>query len=613
MCGIAGIVGNISEPKGKEVVSAMLKTIYHRGPDSSGFWATNGLAFGMRRLSIIDLEGGDQPIWSDDGVGIVFNGEIYNYKILRKQLESEGVNFRTHSDTEVILQLYCQKGLDAIRNLEGMFAIFLYDPRIQKVYLIRDRLGVKPLYYYHAQGDFFFASEIKAILVGLSERPNLNYQAIWDYLTLRYVPAPETIWSGILKLEPAHLLEFDLQDGQIQIKRYWNFEFLSEDFSDRDYEKEFEALFLQAVQKRLLASDVPVGILLSGGLDSSVVAAAAIEMGHKNFHTFSIGFADGGKYSELAYARQVADHVGSEHHQVVIDQHDFLQFIPELVYFSDEPLADLASIPLYYVSRLARQHVKVVLSGEGSDEILAGYDLDRLECRLSYLKFLSHLPGFLLRLVPHEKISLLGSHGYSNYLKVQASHMTRIFTEEEKKSLCKFPATQSTVERIQGWYDLTRSPEPLDQVQQVYCHSWLVEDLLMKADKMTMATSLELRVPFLDHKLMEWATRLPKEWKVGNCKVGFSSKRILRCFAKKRLPINIIKRPKQGFPVPAYDWLKNSLRPWMHEKLSDPGLTHYFDASSLQKIASQVENGSLHKAHQAWNLIVMGEWLKRWA
>lgn len=612
MCGIAGIIGSFSKASGEALVKKMLKTIEHRGPDSNGLWSVDGFAFGMQRLSIIDLAGGDQPIWSNDGVGIVFNGEIYNFKKIRATLEEQGVVFKTHSDTEVILELYLKKGIQAVQDLEGMFGICLYDPGHQKVYLVRDRLGVKPLYYYQDEGQFIFCSEVKGIVAALQNKPDINQQAVWDYLTLRYVPSPDTVWKGIHKLEPAHYLEFDLGKHQATIRSYWKVAFLSSKKGDKNYEKEFEDLFLQAVEKRLLASDVPVGILLSGGLDSSCVAAAAIELGHKNFHTFSIGFEEGGDFNELKYAEQVAKYIGSEHHTITINQHEFLDFIPHFVRFTDEPLADLASIPFYYVSKLAHEKVKVVLSGEGSDEILAGYNLDELSKKLFFLKIANHLPDFVLKKLPKTSLNILGDHGISGYLKSQSVHMTNVFSEEEKQRLCSFSVPYKTSKKIQDWYHLTSSQEPLDQLQQVYCHSWLVEDLLMKADKMSMATSLEVRVPFLDHKLVEWAAKLPLEWKVGNVTSGFTTKKILRNFAKKRIPQTIIDRPKLGFPVPAYGWIQKDLHPWALQSMESSNIFDFVKKLEVDRIMQDTRKGSLQAAHQAWVLVIFSQWLKQW-
>lgn len=582
--------------------------------DSNGYWSCDGFAFGMQRLSIIDIAGGDQPIWDKElGVGIVFNGEIYNFKKIRDSLKRRGIKFHTNCDTEVILQLYIQKGINAIHELEGMFGICIYDPRIQKVFLVRDRLGVKPLYYYHNQGNFIFGSEIKSILKAISQKPDINKQSLWHYLTLRYVPSPETIWENVCKLEPGHYLEYDLTDHIFEILKYWEINFQSKKFIKiRNYEKEFETLFLEAVEKRLLASDVPVGILLSGGLDSSCVAAAAVELGHKNFHTFSIGFEDGEQFNELPYAQKMADYIGSKHHQMIMSKTQFINFIDDFVWYTDEPLADLASIPLYFVSKLASQHVKVVLSGEGADETLAGYNLDVIAKKLSYLKILSFMPSFFLKILPFSSLQNLASFGYINFLKENATYMTNIFSEDEKRKLCMFNGQISSKEYIKDLYRKSNSREPIDQIQQAYSESWLVEDLLMKADKMSMATSLELRVPFLDHKLVEWCTTVPLEWKVGSLCNGFNTKRILRSFAEKRIPQEIITRPKQGFPVPAYNWIQSDLFDFAKEALQSKSLERFFHKDELVFLLKKLKYGDLHVAHQVWNLIVLSKWINKW-
>ncbi len=614
MCGIAGIIGSFDEALGSEMIQKMLSVIYHRGPDSDGYWSMDGFAFGMQRLSIIDIAGGDQPIWDKkSGVGIIFNGEIYNFKKIRTSLSESGVKFHTHCDTEVILQLYIKNGIDAIDHLEGMFAICLYDPRIAKVFLIRDRLGVKPLYYYQDQSNFVFGSEIKSILEVLPQKPALDKQSLWHYLTLRYVPSPETIWDNIYKLEPGHYLEYDISLHTFEISKYWELNFYSEKLvKTRNYEKEFETLFLEAVEKRLLASDVPVGILLSGGLDSSCVAAAAVELGHKNFHTFSIGFEDGRDFNELPYAKKIADYIGSEHHEVMISKNQFVGFIDDFVWYTDEPLADLASIPLYFVSKIAAKHVKVVLSGEGADETLAGYNLDILAKKLSYLKMCSFLPSCVLKCFPFGSLKTIANYGYINFLKENATYITNIFSEDEKQKLCLFEKQSSSIKYIKDIYSNSKSTEPIDQLQQAYCSSWLVEDLLMKADKMSMAASLELRVPFLDHKLVQWCATLPLEWKVGSLWNGFNTKRIVRSFAEKRIPKEIITRPKQGFPVPAYHWVQSSLLDFAKESLQSKSLESLLQKDELSALLQKLQDKDLHTAHQVWSLIVLSKWMDKW-
>jgi asparagine synthase (glutamine-hydrolysing) len=364
-------------------------------------------------------------------------------------------------------------------------------------------------------------------------------------------------------------------------------------------------------------------VLLSGGIDSSAVSAAAVELDHHDFHTFSVAFADGGNFDERDYARKVSAHIGSRHHEIVINQNDFIEFLPELVRFSDEPLADLAAVPLYYVSRLAQRHVKVVLSGEGSDEILAGYDMEQLATRLEQLRKIDRfvpkaLLKFFARIVPSSRaktLSALSSDGWSGLLRARAAHITRHWSEGEKQALWRDHTDYlSTDELIRTWYQDAHSEHPLDQLQQVYCRSWLVEDLLMKADKMSMATSLELRVPFLDHALVEWAAELPHVWKVGSSSTGRVSKRILREFARKRLPETILTRTKQGFPVPAYHWLNGETGRWAEGLICDPKscLSEYFEISTVIPILKSARQGDAISAHKVWVLIIAEEWMRQW-
>ena len=600
----------------------MCAALYHRGPDDGGEMYRGGVALGMRRLSIIDIEGGHQPMTTKDGVSIVFNGEIYNHAALREELTREGERFATRSDTEVVLRLYRRHGIGAIDRLQGMFAIALHDTRSEQLHLIRDRLGKKPLYYGHPQGRFMFASELKAILAALKVRPALDHVSLSHFLTLRYVPAPNTIWEGLSKLEPGHRLTLDLDSGRHEIVRWWRVEFASQSLIEgRDYLGEFNALFEDAVDKRLLAADVPVGVLLSGGLDSSAVSAAAVERGHDEFHTFSVGYEGGGPHSELAWAQTMADSIGSKHHEVVLGLDDFVTGVDELVWATDEPLADLASIPLGHVARLARENVKVVLSGEGADEVLGGYDMEVLAGRLRKLRLLDRLPrsalGALARISPParaEALRALARGGRGGFLRETTSHITHGWSDGDKQRLLLQQPAAETDPLIQTWYRATASPEPIDQLQEVYCGSWLVEDLLMKADKMTMANSLELRTPFLDHRLVEWAATLPLEWKIGTATHPVS-KRILREWASTRIPTAIVNRPKQGFPVPAYSWLSDDpLSSWAEAQILGTGspLAEVIDQAVAKPALAAARAGDRNAGERVWSLIVLGHWMKRW-
>jgi asparagine synthase (glutamine-hydrolysing) len=485
-------------------------------------------------------------------------------------------------------------------------------------------MGVKPLYYYWDGSVLMFASEIKAFLATNLFQRRVNPQAVWDYLTYQYVPSPQTIWQNVWKLPPGHMLEWS-PDSEPQISQYWNTDVISaEEPLDIDQKvREFEALFLDSVEKRLLAADVPVGVLLSGGLDSSAVAAAAIELGHKRFHTFSIGFSDGGNYSELGYARQVARHLGVECHEVVIDQASFLEMLPEAVRAADEPLADQASVPLLAVSRLAREHVKVVLSGEGGDEVFAGYDFDDRHRMYQRIKRVQAIPAPILR--PLTSAMSLFSNVYGNKLagvantplrrwnKVHKPHITRMWAETEKASLWPGFSGRNSVCILEDMYAAAESQCALDQVLSVYQKSWLVEDLLMKADKMSMAASLELRVPFLDFRLVEWANRQPTGVRIGRDGGRYITKHVLRRFARKRLPEQIINRPKRGFPVPLGNWLKqDGFGRWTKSYLTGKTsrLKEAFEPKQMEAVAGEAASGNRRAAGHTWLLIVLETWLR---
>lgn len=617
MCGIVGYLGDFSKNEGVLVIKNMANSIIHRGPDDFGEYIEDNIAFAMRRLSIVDLETGHQPIFSEDkSYAIVFNGEIYNHNELREELKNNGVEFNTHSDTEVILKSYIFNGLDFIHKLNGMFAFFILDKFKNIAYIFRDRIGIKPLYYYHnnQNKDFLFASETKAIISSSIYSKEINYQSLGDYLTLRYTDTKNSIWKNIFKLPSGHYIEYDLKKNKFNMKKYWDFEFFQKRTkTNKEYIEEFEKLFLDSVKKRIVSSDVPVGIFLSGGLDSSVIAYAAIEIGHKNFHTFSVGFEDDRGENELKYAKEMSTYINTNHHEVVVTKKDFLDFLPKLPYYTDEPYADLTAIPLYFLSKEAVKYVKVILSGEGADELFAGYGFNTLHSRFKLLKKLERFRCifFVLKLFVNSKykrwLDEIEKFGVDNLLKERFSYMTTQWSDEEKDILSyKFKTCNSTNTLIKNLYSFTASNDVIDKVLDSYCRLWLIEDLLMKADKMTMANSLEARVPFLDHRIIEFATKLPTELKVNG-----TTKYILRDFAKTRIPDNILKRPKGGFSIPVYKWLQDDLNSWAREFILDSKELEIFNKEIILQELEKTKV-DITSAHKVWVVIIMHYWLKKW-
>jgi len=469
-----------------------------------------------------------------------------------------------------------------------------------------------------------FASEIKAFLATDLFPRRLNEQAIWDYLTFRYVPGPETIWHNVWEIPPGHILEWS-PTKEPRVFRYWKTDVLSVDEPlDIDQRtKDFEALFLDSVEKRLLAADVPVGVMLSGGLDSSAVASAAVELGHKQFHTFSVAFAEGGAFSELTYAREVAKHLGVEHHSVVVDRRAFMEMLPQAVRAADEPLADLTIVPLLAVAQLARRLVKVVLSGEGADEILAGYHLGESQRRFQIIKRLQSFPPSVLKPLTTvvefcsndygEKFARTARIPLSQWNATHKAHMTRLWNEQEKSALWPSFAGKDSDRILSDLYATARSNDPLEQILAIYQQSWLVEDLLMKADKMTMAASLELRVPFLDYRLVEWANRQPVGVKIKRQGRRYITKYVLRRFAQTRLPETIINRPKQGFPVPVNKWLQDvTFSKWALTHLAgdESRLKDLFEIELIQQQVHKAAMGDQGAAQKSWLLIVLETWMR---
>ncbi|HEX8969751.1 MAG TPA: asparagine synthase (glutamine-hydrolyzing), partial [Chloroflexota bacterium] len=560
MCGISGVVGSLRTERA--TLQRMNDALRHRGPDGEGLFWSDTVGLAMRRLAIIDVAGGDQPIFNEDGsVCVVFNGEIYNFLDLRDALQKQGHHFATHSDTEVVVHAYEEYGVECIERLWGMFALAVWDSRQNRLLLARDRLGKKPLAYYQepAQGGLAFASELYALLAHPAVPRDIDPRAIDDYLTYLYVPAPTSAFRDVRKLPPGHRLIW--QHGRITVEPYWTVRFgdklaLSED----EAVERFGALLRDAVRRRLIA-DVPLGAFLSGGMDSSSIVAEMAELSSTPVKTFSIGFGER-DYDELAFARQVAQRFGTEHHEMVVEPRA-LDVLPTLVRHYGEPYGDSSAIPTYYVARLTRQHVTVALNGDGGDELLAGYERHwaaRIAARYDTIpRFVRH--GLIRPLIPllpeprhrrafarRAKRFMAAAHlpVFDRYL-----HWVGAYTPAHKASLY----TADFAELLGGhdagaWLRDALAPEPrldpVDAVLRADTLLYLPEDLLVKVDIASMANSLEARSPLLDHRLVEFCAALPSSYKLR----GRTSKWLLRRLMRDRLPADVLIRPKMGFGVP---------------------------------------------------------------
>lgn len=621
MCGINGIFahGDDAPPASLAELRSTRERMAARGPDGAGEWvsADGRVAFGHRRLSIIDLRTvADQPMASADGsLCVVFNGEIYNYRELRADLIARGYSFRTKSDTEVVLHLYHAEGKAGLERLHGMFAICIVDRRSGRMLLMRDHAGMKPLYVATIGDEILFASELKAIIAALDRKPPVNDQAIYDFLTLRYVPQPETIWQGIVKLLPAHRLTIDLNTRRQTLERWWQPDFTPQPAEPgRDYAAEFEKLFMEAVESHLVTSDVPVGAFLSGGLDSSAIVAAAAELGHRDIHTFSITGEGAGDMDELPDARLISSHIGTRHHEIVMTKRDFDELTDHCLFHMDEPYADPTCMAMFMLSRLAREHVKVGLSGEGGDELLLGYTKPRHLAEMAMIRRrLGWSPAWLLRLAAGfvgghraEILRAVAQHGPAGFMRATAL-LTQVFSEQQKTVFWRGGPRRSTRETNQREFTLPQDSDPFGQAQQAQIQSWLVEDLLMKGDKMTMATSLEGRIPFLHKPMMEWCMRSPLSARIGDAATdgALRPKAVLRDFLERRVPAEILSRPKRGFPVPYERWMiddARSGRPVI-------GRSRYLgEVIDVGKAEDAIGKGELEPA-QMWSFRALDRWL----
>ena len=614
MCGIAGLIGGHGEQVSAAEVRRMCSTIVHRGPDDEGIYARGPVGLGMRRLSIIDLSGGRQPIHNEDqSVWVVFNGEIYNFPELRKELEQRGHKFYTHSDTEVIVHLYEDFGADCINKLRGMFAIALYDEKQQSLLLARDRLGKKPLYYAQKDGRLYFGSEIKTILaVAPALSADINNRALLQFFSLQYIPDPNSAFRDIHKLPPGYLLEY--KDGVIKTQQYWDLPRYGTNQIESEQEclDELERQLAEAVRIRLI-SDVPLGALLSGGVDSSVVVALMSRASSKPVKTFSIGFANQ-DFNEAPFARAVAEKFGTEHHEFVVEP-NVSETLSHLTGMMEEPFGDSSMIPTYHVSRIARQHVTVALSGDGGDELFAGYDrypvhLDRMQ----YERVPEWMGSAFRTLVyPMLGPSFKGRrflfnaslHGGDRYLDTVGF----LTTDRERNLFSRdFLAAangKDVLAEVRSFYAKAQGPDRISRLLYLDTKSYLTGDVLTKVDRMSMATSLEVRCPILDHVLIEWVTGLPATWKYRD---GVR-KYLLRKLAQ-RLGVPGLDRPKQGFAMPLTHWWKSDLRDTLLPILTEPKTLQrgYLNPTAVKQFVNEHLSGRRDYGQELWLLLVFELW-----
>jgi asparagine synthase (glutamine-hydrolysing) len=612
MCGIAGIVAGAPGSVDPQTIHRMCQAIVYRGPDDEGIFVKDGVGLGMRRLSIIDLSGGHQPVFNEDRtVWVVFNGEIYNFPELRKELEGRGHRFYTNTDTEVIVHLYEDLGADCVHKLRGMFAFALYDERNRRLLLARDRLGKKPLHYALSNGRLLFGSEIKAILAVAPELAKIAQDALLQYFYFGYIPDPATAFTPIQKLPPGHILEFEA--GKIHVRKYWDFPEYGtySPASEEECLEELEHRLAEAVRIRLIA-DVPLGAMLSGGTDSSTVVALMARASSRPVKTFSIGFRHA-DFDEAPYARMVAEKFGTEHHELILEP-NVVETVETITGSLEEPFGDSSMLPTYYISCLARKHVTVALSGDGGDEAFAGYERYRI-----HLQDRSHdwIPEWARRLYrrgihPLIPYTVPGrSLAYSISLPWQERYTEGVSFEPFQREMAllseDFVGTAEPLKLFREYLDKAPAHDPLGRVLYLDSKTYLPGDILTKVDRMSMLTSLEARVPILDHVFLEWVTALAPEWKMRNG----SQKYILRKLAERvGVPREVLYRPKQGFALPLGHWMRNELKDLILAVMLDPVTLQrgYFNPAGVRRLLDEHFQGRRDHSARIWRLFMFELW-----
>ena len=623
MCGIVGLVRNDGKPIDEGLLARMNEAIRHRGPDEDGFYVNGSVGLAMRRLAIIDLKSGQQPIHNRDRTAwIVFNGEIYNYLELREKLEKLGHTFYTNSDTEAIVHAYDQYGSDCPKHLRGMFAFAIWDERAQELFLARDRVGKKPLLYAEVNGQLVFGSEFSAILLHPDVSKEIRPEAIDCYLSFMCVPAPLTAYRAIKKLEPGHSLRW--RKGELKTERYWQPDFSKKlDIGEEEAGERAIEILRDAVKVRLM-SEVPLGAFLSGGIDSSAVVALMSQESSEKVKTFSIGFEEQ-DFSELQHAKRIAEHVGADHHEFIV-RPDAVEILPMLVEHYGEPYADSSAVPTYYVARETRRHVTVALNGDGGDESFAGYErYIAMGLTEKYRKvpafFRESLIKEAVNRIPTSPIRKSTVNSAKRLLEVVSKprvnrymHWMSVFNEGLKEPLYSDAFREQTdrafaASFLDTWFKKANGNGPVDTLLLTDLMTYLPNDLLVKVDIATMAVSLEARSPFLDHHVIEFAASLPERLKLRRLTTKYLLKKVLR----RLLPAENLDRRKMGFGVPIGHWFRGKMQPFLREVvLSDKALRRgFFKPEVVKQLVEQHTRSERDYSHQLWTLLMLELWFLR--
>ncbi|MDR4503185.1 MAG: asparagine synthase (glutamine-hydrolyzing) [Candidatus Scalindua sp.] len=623
MCGIVGILDFSSPPTQSDIVK-MRDLISYRGPDDCGIkiLTSDGVALGHRRLSIIDPRpSGKQPMCnSDNSLHIVFNGEIYNYLEIKKELETAQYNFKTSTDTEVLLYAYDYWGTDCLNRLIGMFAFAIWDCKRKVLFAARDRIGIKPFYYSFNGARFLFASEVKCIVSLQKDKSSINLQLIDSYMSFGYIPGENTLNKWIKRLLPGHYLIYS--KDEFKVSKYWDFTFSQDTDKGLDYYvDQLETLLNDAINLRL-RSDVPLGVFLSGGLDSSSVVALLATRVAKRLKTFSVAYDFGPEYNETNYAKQVSDYFNTDHHELMLTSKEFKEFIPGYVQHMDEPVTESAAISLYYLSKLTKKHVTVVLSGEGADELFGGYDFYVYNLAIENYRrifgttFSKFIYGAASKFISSQKVHkyfILSTKSLVNRYKGISSYDEKFKDDLYHKEFRDYLTREenSNDSFISSIFENTANSDSLSRMLYFDTKTWLVDDLLIKADRMSMAASLELRVPFLDHRLVEFAATVPSKYKV---RAG-TTKYLLKKLMQSKLPIDIIKRKKMGFPTPLKIMFRNELSDYVSDTLLSKQAIErgYFKTNMIRRVLDEHLSGHVDHHRVLWQLLVLEEWHIRFA